>query len=493
MAPDATDRRPASGSGVVLGAILLAIGVLLSVVGLTIVIGGIVVSTTNALRDSDGYFSTPQETFTTSSSALTSATVGELSSADDIPNLPFDLATIRLTAESADSPVFIGIASRADVDRYLDDVERAEIRSVTFRPFEAEYREIEGSRTPDPPGDQDIWAASASGSGSQQIEWEVVPGEWRIVVMNADGGPGVSVDLRAGVRSDLIGPAALALIGAGILVLVIGIPLLIIGAVLLGRNTAGPRRPAGMMPGSTNTSMRPGVSPVRLEGHRDRTLSRGLWLVKWLLAIPHYVILIFLWFAFCITSVIAGFAILFTGRYPQSLFTFNVGVLRWSWRVGFYSYSALGTDQYPPFTLERTDYPADFDVAYPENLNRGLVLIKWWLLAIPHYLILAAISGPVIWQSRWDDTARGGLSLIGTLVLIVGVALLFTGTYPRGLFDLLMGIHRWIYRVIAYAGLLRDEYPPFRLDQGPVDPDVPDPGDSAVDTGPAISASSAAR
>jgi hypothetical protein len=207
---------------------------------------------------------------------------------------------------------------------------------------------------------------------------------------------------------------------------------------------------------------------------RDEHLSRWLWLVKWLLAIPHYLILIFLWFAFAITTVIAGFAILFTGRYPHPLFTFNVGVLRWSWRVGFYAYSALGTDKYPPFTLARTDYPADFDIAYPDRLNRGLVLVKWWLLAIPHYLILGAISGPIlIWRSGWDpDTGRTGISVMAALILIAGVALLFTARYPEGIFNLVVGINRWIYRVITYAALFRDEYPPFRLDQGSHEPGV---------------------
>ncbi len=206
------------------------------------------------------------------------------------------------------------------------------------------------------------------------------------------------------------------------------------------------------------------IYPVTLVGDLGAPLSRWLWLVKWLLAIPHYVVLFFLWIAFIVLTIVALFAILFTGRYPRGIFDFNLGVLRWSWRVSFYTYNALGTDRYPPFTLGPVpDYPARLDVAYPERLSRGLVLVKWWLLAIPHYILIGIFQGGLGWHVS-------GLGLVGLLVLIAALALLFVDRYPSGIFTFVMGLNRWTYRVIAYAALMRDEYPPFRFDGGPREP-----------------------
>ena len=226
----------------------------------------------------------------------------------------------------------------------------------------------------------------------------------------------------------------------------------------------------------TNT----GPYPLQLTGELSPRLSRALWLVKWLLAIPHFVVLFFLWVAFAAVSVIAFFAILFTGRYPKGLFEFNVGVLRWSWRVGFYSYSALGTDRYPPFTLKDvSDYPARLDVTYPESLSRGLVLVKWWLLALPQYLIVAVFSGGAwsTWSGRGGEWIWSSGGLIGLLVLFAGIVLLFTDRYPQSLYDFVLGMNRWVFRVIAYATLMTDSYPPFRLDPGGSEP----PTDGAAD------------
>jgi hypothetical protein len=188
--------------------------------------------------------------------------------------------------------------------------------------------------------------------------------------------------------------------------------------------------------------------PVRVDAAPEPSASRGLWLVKWLLLTPHFIVLFFLWVAFCVVSVIAFFAILITGRYPRPLFDFNVGVLRWTWRVNYYGYGALGTDRYPPFALaEVADYPAHLDVPYPERLSRGLVLIKWWLLALPHYLVLSILVGGGLWATSsaisdgWNAVTSGG-GLIALLVLIAAIVLLFTGRYPKPLYDFVLGIDR---------------------------------------------------
>jgi hypothetical protein len=218
--------------------------------------------------------------------------------------------------------------------------------------------------------------------------------------------------------------------------------------------------------------------PLKLDASESPDASRWLWIVKFILIIPHLIVLVFLWVAYVVLTVIAFFSILFTARYPRAIFDFNVGVLRWSWRVGYYSYSANGTDLYPPFTLKEVpDYPTRLEVDHPEKLSQGLVLVKWWLLAIPHLIIVGIFAGGTWYAVRASHTdlpvSSGGL--INLLVLVALVVLLFTGKYPQPLYEFVMGMNRWVLRVVAYVSLMTDEYPPFRLDMG-----GPEPGATAV-------------
>jgi hypothetical protein len=210
--------------------------------------------------------------------------------------------------------------------------------------------------------------------------------------------------------------------------------------------------------------------PVRLEGELTPPLSRWLWLVKWLLLIPHFICLLFLWITLFFATIGAFFVLLFTARYPRGLFDWNLGVLRWTWRVSFYGYSALGTDRYPPFTLgEEPGYPARLEIDYPENQRRGLPLIGWWLLGIPQYVLAGLLTGNGAgWYGGGVRWYGGGV--IALLVFVVAMLLLFRDGYPRDLFDLIIGFNRWVVRVGAYGMFMTREYPPFRFDAGPREP-----------------------
>ncbi len=512
--------------------VMLVIGALCAMVGLGLLAGAGVTGWANYQQRDGRYFVTPSEQFSGDSYALTTPRLDIMSRGGLPDGGPAHLPGSLLLRGSSTEPgkqIFIGIAPRDDVAAYLAGVRHTEIVDVRFDPFRALYREVAGANSPSNPVQQNFWAATATGPGLQELTWDVRPGAWAVVVMNADASDPVSVNLQAGARSDLLWPVFIGLLIGGLVMLMIGVPLVVLGAIGLGRGT-GPGAGPGTGPGEQGGRVPPGygppqpgqyvqqnigappgavaayaaapgtpypvppgepyVYPVHLSGHLDPKLSRWLWLVKWFLAIPHLIVLFILWFAFGVVTIVAWFAILFTGRYPRSLFNFNVGVIRWNWRVAFYAFSAIGTDIYPPFTLARTDYPADFDVDYPERLSRGLILVKSWLLAIPHLLIVGLLTGTVrTWNFGDDQWGQEGvgISLLGLMVFIAGVILLFTGHYRQGLFDLLLGLNRWIYRVIAYVALMRDEYPPFRLDMGPVDPgDAPVPAYAGPAGGPAV-------
>jgi hypothetical protein len=136
--------------------------------------------------------------------------------------------------------------------------------------------------------------------------------------------------------------------------------------------------------------------------------------------------------------------IVFRQRYPRWWFEFARELTRFEFRVG--AYAALLTDQYPSTVEEQSVH---LEIDYPDveqDLNRWMPLVKW-LLAIPHYIVLA-----VLW------------AVAVVVIIIAWFAILFTGSYPRSLFDYVVGVGRWSLRVAAYAFLLvTDQYPPFSL------------------------------
>lgn len=475
--PSTPPQPPAQrGARWSVGHILLVVfGSIVALLGVALLgAGGTALWADLTQRDDDGYLTSPTEPFETETFAITSESVDLLESGDAGERFLTEgvLGNVRITGESAGNDVFIGIGRTDDVDSYLDGVAHDQVRDIDFDPFAVEYRRFPGGEPAGPPGEQDFWAASASGSGRQSAVWEAESGDWTVVVMNTDASRGVAADLSAGAEANFLIWLAIGLLAAGALILAGGVTMIVFGA--RGASSRGaaavPATPAGeAVPVAAAAAVRPTVYPAAVRGELDSDLSRWLWVVKWILVIPHYIVLAFLWLAFTVLTVVAFFAILFTGRYPRGIFDFNLGVLRWTWRVGFYSYWALGTDRYPPFSLgEEPDYPATLHIEYPERLSHWLPLVKW-LLAIPHLILVGIFVGGWGWgwDSGWDGVGGfwgiGIAGLIGILAVIAGFVLLFTGDYPRSLFDFLLGLDRWVVRVAAYVSLMRDEYPPFRL------------------------------
>lgn len=176
-------------------------------------------------------------------------------------------------------------------------------------------------------------------------------------------------------------------------------------------------------------------------------LNRWLPLVKWLLIIPQAIVLALVGLVAYVVGIIAFFAILITGKYPAGMFNFSLGVLRWAANVTAYTY--LQRDEYPPFSMQAGTYPVTVTLAYPQSLSRWKIFLKW-LFVIPHFIVLYLLN-----------IARS------VCVFVAFFSILFTKTYPRGLFDFVVGVDRWTYRVYSYIFLLTDAYPPFSMDGTP--------------------------
>jgi hypothetical protein len=181
--------------------------------------------------------------------------------------------------------------------------------------------------------------------------------------------------------------------------------------------------------------------PAQLEIAYPAELNRWLPLVKWLLAIPHFLALFVLGIGAFFVAIYGFFAVLFTGRWPRGAFDYLVGTLRWAYRV--VAYFHLMVDAYPPFSLaDDPAYPVRLQIGYPEQIDRWRPLVQW-LLAIPYLLVGAALY--------W---------VTGVLTIVAFFTILFTGAIPRGLYEAMMPGLRWNLRGNAYAYFATDRYPP---------------------------------
>jgi hypothetical protein len=191
----------------------------------------------------------------------------------------------------------------------------------------------------------------------------------------------------------------------------------------------------------------PGAAAYPVRGHVERQpeYNRLLPLVKWLLAIPHYIVLFFLFVIAFFAILFAAFAVLFTGRYPQGVFGFVTGVYRWTWRVA--AYLLLMVDPYPPFSLdEEPDYPARIEIEYPGEMERWRPFVQW-LLAIPYLLVANLLQ-----------------RLAEILAFFALFTILFTRRFPEGMFKIVVVAIRWSLRGNAYSHFLVTRYPPFVWD-----------------------------
>jgi hypothetical protein len=142
------------------------------------------------------------------------------------------------------------------------------------------------------------------------------------------------------------------------------------------------------------------------------------------------------------TTVIGTLAVLFTGKYPRGLW--NLALMYFRWQANVFAYLGMMRDEYPPFS--EGPYPVVYNIDYPEHLSRWKWLFKW-LLAIPHFIALAILGIGVY-----------------VVVFIAWLAIIFTGHYPRGMFNFVVGVMRWAQRVMTYLYLMTDAYPPFSME-----------------------------
>jgi hypothetical protein len=237
--PVLLDTGPKGRRGEGARIVLILVGGLVALIAAGFIAAGGAGLWLNGQKDADGFVSTGDHRFEARTAAIVSENLDlDLSGVRDFFD-DDDLGTVRLAVEANDEgrPVFAGIARTADVERYLAGVSTSTVTSLNYWPFDADYDDRLGPAGAKPPARQDIWVATTTSAGGE-LNWKVADGDWSVVLMNADGSPGVDADLDAGAKIPDLAAISWALVGGGVLVLLGGAALIVTGI----------RRPRGTAP-----------------------------------------------------------------------------------------------------------------------------------------------------------------------------------------------------------------------------------------------------
>ena len=231
--------RPGMSAGRVVAVVLGVLAVLMSTV---LLLGGGALLAADVTERSDGYLFSPEDGLTGPGYALVSERIDLSTGADWMPvSAALGTARIEVTGTNG-SETFIGIAPESEVTAYLGDVQRTVIDDLGLD--SPARHELQGTAPAGPPTDQDFWTEQAAGPGTQQLTWVPAEGDWMLVVMNADGSAGISVDARIGATVPALDGIAWGLLIAGLVCAAIAVVLLILGI----RRPADRRGPAQPVP-----------------------------------------------------------------------------------------------------------------------------------------------------------------------------------------------------------------------------------------------------
>jgi hypothetical protein len=237
MSDSPSPAPPRRSSGARTAAVI--VGSLLALVSLGFLAVGGAALWADGKKDEQGYVSTGTDRFHTATAALRTENLdADLSGAEDVVDSS-EYGKVRVRVKpNQDKAMFVGIARTSDVSSYLSGTAHATVTDLDYDPFDADYTTSAGARRAAPPATQDIWEAKAQGRGAQTLTWDVADGNWSVVVMNADGSPGVDAGVKAGANVPFLDEVAWVALGGGIVLLLAS------GALMFaGLRTPRPPRP----------------------------------------------------------------------------------------------------------------------------------------------------------------------------------------------------------------------------------------------------------